>query len=284
MSEVRIVTDSISDVPDEILTALGILMVPITVRFGQEELRDREDISIGDFMARLVATREPVRTSQPSPGAFLEAYRDATRDGKSVVSIHASSKFSGTYQSACVARDIAKAEGRRVEVLDTRNASMAQGWAVIQAARAALAGLGVERVVEQARWVSQRVRTFLTVDTLAYLERNGRLGRVAALVGSVLGLRPILTVTDGELALADATLGAERGFSHLVGAIRRSVRERARVALGIVHAGAKERALELQAQLARLYEAVATVVTETGPAIAANTGPGAYGAFIYEVG
>ncbi|MCL6580315.1 MAG: DegV family protein [Firmicutes bacterium] len=283
MPEVKVVTDSVSDLPDAVLSELGVDMVPLTVRFGTQEFLDRVDFGTDEFLERLVRTDQPVRTSQPPPGAFVEAFRKAGQEGRAVVSIQPSIKFSGTYQSACIARDIVAPEGYRVEVLDTRSASMGQGWAVIQAARAALAGQPLQKVVEQAREVSRRMRVFLTVDTLAYLHRNGRLGRVPAALGSLLNLKPILTVRDGELGLCDAVSGAERAFSRLVAIISRRIRVGARVALAVVHSAARDRAEQLRHELGRLYDVVESIITQTGPAIAANTGPGAYGAMLYEV-
>ncbi len=283
MNAVRVVTDSVSDVPDDLLRELGVLMVPVTVRLDGQELMDRVDIPMGEFLPRLLAAREPARTSQPSPGAFVEAFRRAGEGGAGVVSVQPSAKFSGTYQSACIARDILAAEGYRIEVLDTRSASMGQGWAAIQAARAALAGLPFERVLETARTVAQKVRVLLTVDTLAYLQRNGRLGRVPAMVGSWLGLKPIITVRDGELALHEAVLGAEKAMARLTSAISRSVRGGARVALAVVHAAARDKAEQLRRELGNLLNVAESILTETGPAIAANTGPGAYGAMLYEL-
>ncbi|RJQ11761.1 MAG: DegV family protein, partial [Bacillota bacterium] len=200
MSQVSVVTDSVSDLPDDLIEKYGITMVPAIVRFSpQEELKDREDISIAKFMERLAQGTEPVRTSQPSPGAFVEAFRKAGQDGRPVISVQPSAKFSGTYQSACIARDILAEEGYRIEVVDTRLASMGQGWAVIEAARAALAGLPLDKVAERVKTVSSKVKIVLSVDTLTYLYRNGRLGRVQALLGSLLQLKPILSVRDGEL-------------------------------------------------------------------------------------
>lgn len=281
--QVSIVTDSVCDAPESVLAELGVAVVPVTVRFGMEELRDRVDISIEEFMDRLARTKEPVRTSQPSPGEFVEAFRQAGENGRPVVSIQCSSKFSGTYQSACIARDLLAPEGYRIDVVDTRSGSMGQGWAVIQAARAALAGHPFERVAEVARDISARVKVFLAVDTLVYLQRNGRLGAVQAALGSLLNLKPILTVRDGELSLCDAVIGAERVMSHLVGTIKRGIRERARVALAVAHSAARERAEALRRELERIYNVVEFLITETGPAIAANVGPGAYGAMLYDV-
>ncbi len=282
-AKVAVVTDSVCDAPESVMADLGVAVVPVTVRFGLEELKDRVDISIGQFMDRLVRTKEAVRTSQPSPGEFVEAFQKAGAGGRPIVSVQCSSKFSGTYQSACIARDILADQGYRIDVVDTQSGSMGQGWAVIQAARAALAGLPFERVAEAAREISTKVKVFLAVDTLTYLQRNGRLGAVQAKVGSLLNLKPILMVKDGELALCDAVIGAERVMGHLMGAIKKGVGEKARVALAVAHSAAREKAEALRRELERVYRVVEFIITETGPAIAANVGPGAYGAMLYDL-
>ncbi len=282
-AKVRVLTDSICDVPEEVLRELDVAVIPVMVRFGSQEYRDRVDISMEEFMGRLLETTEPVKTSQPSPGAFVEAFREAAKDGEALVSVQASSKLSGTYQSACIARDILAEDGYRIGVVDTQTASMGQGWAVIEAARAARAGQTFERVMERARRVAVKTKILLTVDSLHYLQRNGRLGRVQAVIGSLLHLKPILTVRDGEIGLAEAVLGAERVMERLVSAVSRAFKGRTRVALSVVHAAARDRAEHLLHELSKAYDVVESIITETGPAIAANTGPGSFGAMLYEV-
>jgi DegV family protein with EDD domain len=280
---VRVFTDSVCDAPEEVLRELGVTVVPVTVRFGEQEYRDRVDISMEEFMNRLQTTSEPVKTSQPSPGAFVEAFREACEKGDPIVSVQASSRLSGTYQSACIARDILAGDGYRIGVVDSQTASMGQGWAVIEAARAALLGHSLERVMERAKEIALRTKVLLTVDSLHYLQRNGRLGRVQAVLGSLLHLKPILTVRDGELSLAETAVGGERAMDRLVLAIRKVFKERARVSLAVVHAAARDRADQLMRELSRIYDVVDSIISETGPAIAANTGPGSFGAMLYEV-
>lgn len=282
-NQVTLVTDTVSDLPDHVAEGLGVILIPMIVRFGDQEFRDRVDLDTQAVLDRLAATREPARTSQPSPGEFMDAFRRAARDGATVVSVQPSMKFSGAYQTACLARDLLAEEGYRVEVVDSNLASMAQGWAVIEGARAARAGQSVDQVLDRIRHVCQRARTYLTLDTLHYLQRNGRLGRIQALLGSLLQLRPILTLRDGEFAIADAAVGAGQVMSRLVLTIRRNVREGARVALAVVHASAQDRAEHLLAELGKFYEVVESIVTETGAGIAANVGPGGFGAMLYEV-
>jgi len=277
------VTDSISDVPDDIRSQLDIHMVPVTIRFGLEEFKDRVGMTMKEFMSRLVSTDECPKTSQPSPGEFAEAFRKAGEGGKTVVSVQPSPKLSGTYQSACIARDMLASEGRRVEVINTNTGSMAQGWVVIEAARAAMAGLSVEEIIARAKEISSKVKLLLTIDTLEYLQRAGRLGSLQALVGSLLKVKPIITVRDGQLALADAVFRADRVIERLTLNFRRSIRDGARLAVAVGHAACRDGAEQLRHELGKFYEIVESIIFETGPGIAANTGPGSFGAMIYEL-
>lgn len=281
---VRVVTDSVADVPDEVMASLKIAFVPVTVRFGVEQFKDRIEMSVREFLRRLRATAQPVKTSQPSPGDFVNVFRAAGEGGHSVISIQPSAKLSGTYQSACMARDMLARQGYDIEVVDTRLASMGQGWAVIEAARAALAGCNKAEILCRVQHVVERVKMLISVDTLEYIHRNGRIGRAQALLGSLLHIKPILTVTDGELDAVDKVVGAERVIARLVQHFQRLVPAGARVKCAVIHADAIERARELAEALGRVFHITELVTTETGPAIAANVGPGTYGAMIYEVG
>jgi DegV family protein with EDD domain len=283
---VRVVTDSLADIPDELMASLKIGFVPLTVRFGVEQFKDRVEMSVREFFQRLRATPQAqgIRTSQPAPGDFVSVFREAGAGGASVVSVQPSAKFSGTYQAACVARDVLARQGYDIEVVDTSSASMGQGWAAIEAARAALAGCGKAEILKRIAHVAGRVKVLITLDTLDYVYRNGRIGRAAALLGTLLHIKPILTVTAGELDAVEKVVGAERVIGRLVENFKRLLPGGARVKCAVMHADAAERARELAAALGRAFKIDELITTETGPALAANVGPGAYGAMMYEVG
>jgi len=281
-AQVHVVTDSVSDIPDDMLSRLKIGFVPVTVRFGIEQFKDRVEMSVRDFLRRLRTSTQVAKTSQPSPGEFATAFREAAAGGHSVVSIQPSANLSGTYQAACVARDVLVRQGLDIEVVDSRSGSMGQGWAAIEAARAALEGCTKAEVLSRVARVVSRVKLLITVDTLDYIHRNGRIGRAQALLGSLLHIKPILTLTDGELDAVDKVPGAERVLGRLLHHLQRMVPEGARVRCAVMHADAAERAQQLAEALKRLFDVCELLITETGPAIAANVGPGAYGATLYE--
>ena len=196
---VRIVTDSTCDLPADEVRRHGITVVPLSVFFGDEGLLDGIDITAADFYDRMTAYKGLPRTSQPSVELFQDAYRSLAGDGVEIVSIHVSSKLSGTLNAASVAREVVKHEVK-VDLIDSYNVSLGLGLIVLEAARAAQAGATVPEVVAIARRAMDRVSVHVVVDTLEYLQKGGRIGRARSFLGSVLSIKPIIRVEDGEVA------------------------------------------------------------------------------------
>lgn len=193
---VRIVTDSTADIPPALAAEMQITVVPLFVIFGDEVFRDGVDLTAEAFFRRLRSSSALPRTSQPPPAAFVQVYESlANPDG--ILSIHISSRFSGTFDTARAAARVL--EGRcRVEVLDSGSASMGVGLAVLAAARVANTGGTIDQCLAAARSIVQREQVLVTVETLEYLRRGGRIGRAQAFLGGLLNLQPILTIREGE--------------------------------------------------------------------------------------
>lgn len=196
---VRIVTDSTCDLPPEMAAANGVTVVPLTVFFGEDPFLDGVEISADEFYERQQASKELPRTSQPSVELFQEAYAEVGNDGSEIVSIHLSSKLSGTLNAAQVAREVLKHE-MHIDLIDSYSVSLGLGLIVLEAARAANSGASLPEVVATARRAMDRVSVHVLVDTLEYLQKGGRIGRARSLMGSVLSIKPILRVEDGEVA------------------------------------------------------------------------------------
>ncbi len=196
---VRIVTDSTCDLPPAEVDRYGITVVPLSVFFGDEGFLDGMDITASDFYDRMVSFKGLPRTSQPSVELFQDAYLSLAGEGVEIVSIHVSSKLSGTLNAASVAREVVKHEVH-VDLLDSYNVSLGLGLIVLEAARTAQAGASVPEVVAAARRAMDRVSVHVVVDTLEYLQKGGRIGRARSLLGSVLSIKPIIRVEDGEVA------------------------------------------------------------------------------------
>jgi DegV family protein with EDD domain len=199
MSGVRVVADTASDLPPEVAAAHGIDLVPLTVRFGAEELVDRRDLTPADFWSRLAGSSVLPETAAPSPGAFEEAYRRAAADGaEGVVCVTISSALSATYEAARLAAE-SVTDTVPVRVVDSRAVSMAEGTVAIVAAELAAAGKGLDDVAAGAEAMVPRTRTFAALDTLDNLRKGGRIGAAQALLGSMLSIKPIIQVAAGKV-------------------------------------------------------------------------------------
>jgi len=196
---VRIVTDSTCDLPKDLVNAYGITVVPLTVFFGEEALLDGVDIDPAGFYERLRESKVMPRTSQPSVELFRVAYEELGQETNEIVSIHLSSKLSGTLNAASVAREDV-AHDTHIELIDSYNVSVGLGLIVLEAAAVANAGGKVEDVVAAARRAMDRTKVVVVVDTLEYLQRGGRIGRARSMLGSVLSIKPLLEVEGGEVA------------------------------------------------------------------------------------
>lgn len=197
---VRIVTDSTADLPKEEADALGIIVVPLTVFFGEEAYLDGVELDNAGFYRKLAASKDLPRTSQPSPAMFQEAYTRLLNEGAdAILSIHLSSKLSGTYQSACTARDSMPERTVPIEVVDSKSISVGMGRAIMRAAREGREGKSLEEI--QARVLDELARTHIlaVLDTLEYVRRGGRIGGARAMLGNMLSFKPIISLKDGEV-------------------------------------------------------------------------------------
>ena len=194
---VKIVTDSLADIPPDLAQELDIQVVPLTVSFGLESYRDGIDITAEQFFARLASEKELPKTTQPSVGAFQEVYAGLAAKGHDILSVHASSRLSGTFNSASLA--MKEVQGVGIELVDTLSASLAEGFTVMEAARLAKDGAALAEVAQAARSVTSKVDVYFLLDTLDYLQKGGRIGKAQALMGTLLSIKPILTIRDGEV-------------------------------------------------------------------------------------
>ena len=195
---VKIVTDSVADLPPHVAKEFGITVVPLVVRFGTDVYRDGLDLSPNGFYDKLKTSKIMPVTSVPSPSAFADEYDRLAEETNEIVVITLSSKLSGTYEVAQQAVGLMKKQCR-VEVLDSQWVVMAQGFIVITAARASQSGASIDEVLDIARQTIQRVDMRAAFDTLEYLQRGGRIGKAQTLLGSLLKINPIIGIKDGEV-------------------------------------------------------------------------------------
>ncbi len=280
MAQVRIVTDSTCSLAPGMAKDLGISVVPLQVVFGEESFREGIEITDDQFYDRLRTTTVHPRTSQPSPGELAEAYRKLRDEGAgAVVSIHISGGLSGTVQSAEMASRLVP--GLEVRVLDSQSVSLGLGMVVLAAARAARAGQDAAAVEAAARSVAGRISVLFAVDTLEYLERNGRIGKAQAFLGTLLSVKPLLGLQDGIVVPLDRVRGSSRVNPRLVELIVERAGKGSRLRVAVMDAQAPAAAEELLARIAENYELVEVIRGGVGPVVGAHTGPGTVGVCFY---
>lgn len=211
---VRVVTDSTCDLPRSIVDALGITVVPLTVRFGNESFLDGIDIDVPTFYERLVSSPVLPKTSQPSVEQFRAVYQEIGEAGDEIVSIHVSSRLSGTLNSASIAREDMP-PGVHIELIDSYSVSMGLGAIVVEAAEAALRGGNRDEVTATARRAMDHTGLAATLDTLEYLKKGGRIGRAQGLLGSLLSIKPIIHLEDGEIAPLDRVRTRKKAIARM---------------------------------------------------------------------
>ncbi len=278
MHQIKIVTDSTADLSDEQVNKYGIKVVPITVTFGSESYADGVDLSAKEFYQKLVSSSELPKTTQPSPELFRKAYEEIASKDEVIISAHISGKLSGTLNSAEVA---SKMIDTKVVLVDTRTASQGVGRSVLVAAEAVRRGMTLEETMNIINKSISKTFSVFNVDTLEYLHRNGRIGKAASLLGSLLQIRPILYADpEGMVAPYDKVRGRSQVIPSMINAALKNVSTDQPVNLSVVHTGAEDNAQKLLAELQNKYEIVDLHVGMVGPAIGAHIGPGAVGLMI----
>lgn len=273
---VKIITDSTADLPSDVVSELGITVVPANVRFGNDDYKDGVDLSADEFFDKLLNGPDFPTTSQPSIGEFKAAYEQAaSEDGvDGIVSVHVSGKLSGTMNSATQGASQAEADCP-IEVLDTRQVSMGSGLVAIAAARAARDGASVEEAADAARAAIAKSQCFALLDTLDYLIKGGRIGKARGAIGKLLRIKPMIILRDGEVN----DLARERTRARAIARLRRTAEEYAPLsAAAVMHSTTPDEAERLAAELAPLMESGAPPMTARfGPALGTYVGPDSLG-------
>jgi len=275
---VAIVTDSTSDLPAEIRDEYGITVVPLNVHFGQETYRDGVDLTGDAFMARMATTEHLPTTSQPSVGVFEETFRDLAKTHDAIVCVLISARLSGTLQSATLA-----AEGVAgivpVEIVDSLNVSYALGLQAMRAAALAAGGMAASEIAATLRTETGRYQLVFFVETLDHLRRGGRIGKAAQLLGSLLKLKPLLRIEEGQIVPFERTRTRSRATNALVsfagelGSVEQA---------GIIHITTQADADALATDIGRVTGLHPIPTIRFGPVIAAHVGPGVLGVVLKE--
>ena len=270
---VKVITDSSCDLPQGLADELGITIVPLSIRFGEEEFVDRKDLTPDEFWARVDKSPTLPETAAPSPGAFEEAFRAAAADGHDgVVAVLLSGGLSATIQSAELAAEAVK-DTIPVRVIDTRQASAGVGLIALNAARLAKAGKGLDDVAGVAADEVGRTHLYATFDTLDNLRKGGRIGRAQALFGSVLSMKPVIELVNGEVEAESRQRTRSKSLRHLAD----KVREGGKLDhLVLLHADAPDYN-DLLVLLEEFIPREDIIVTKIGAVIGTHSGPRAMG-------
>ncbi len=268
---VKIVTDSSADLPAQLVQELGITVVPLYLRFGEEVYRDRVDISEDEFYQRL--QHDPVHpsTTQPTPQDFIDVYQELSKKADGIVSIHISNKLSGTCNSALQARDMIE-KGCPIEVVDSQTVSMGVGLVSITAAIAAKAGKDLEGVLAETRQAIPNIHLLGLLDTLKYVLLGGRIGKAKALLGSILNVKPLLSLQDGETVPAGQARTRSKGMDRLFEFAKNAANIED---LSVVYNTTPDEAQSLAERIGSVFDREKIRIARVGPMLGVHMGPGA---------
>lgn len=273
---IRIITDSASDIPKNLIDKYGIIELPLTIRFGDEEFRDREDMSTEIFFKKLAESKVMPVTSQIIPVSFIKAYQKELEAENSIISIHTSSELSGTYQSAILAKQYLGDE--KISVIDSRSATLALGMIVLKAAELAEKGFEHKEIVEKIEAYKKDVKLIVVVNTLENLRRGGRLSDTQAFLGEVLNLKLILTVDNGKVIVIDKVRGEKKALRRVIELMREKGNNISGNVIGIGNVRCPEYSEKLKELIVEEFGKVEFIDANVGCVIAYNVGPGTYGA------
>lgn len=278
MSKVAVVTDSTAYIPEHLTNGYNLHSIPLQVIWGEETFRDGVDITPLEFYTRLQNAKVMPTTSQPSPAAFKQVYASLLEQGFDILSVHISSKLSGTIDSAVQAKEMIQSD--RIEIVDSLSAGMALGFQALLAARAASEGKPLAEIKSMAEKANDLTGVLFAVSTLEFLHRGGRIGGAQAFLGTALGLKPILGLADGKIVAVEKIRTMNKAIDRVIDLTVERIGGRRPVRLAALHANAPaeaERLLEKLCQRFNPADIAEAFSASVSPVIGTHTGPGTVG-------
>ena len=275
---VKIITDSLSDITSDLAEELGIIVVPLIVIFGHEQFLDRVTMTTDDFYYRLTHDDIWPTTTQPPPSAFADIYNKMAEETDEILVVTLSSKMSGTYESALNAKSLMEKECR-IEVIDSQTVAMGLGLIVIAAAKAAQVGANLDEVTGLVRQAMLRSHVITYFDSLKYLAKGGRIGKAQGLLGSLLSVKPLLTMKDGEVAPLTRIRSQAAGIEYLYNFVTgfTNIEE-----LAVEHSTISDEADKLVERLGSTYPKERIYRSTISPVLGTHAGPGALAVTVLE--
>jgi len=267
---IKIVTDSTADLPVKLAEELNVTVVPVYLRFGEQVYRDRVDISEDEFYQRLLNDPIHPNTAQPSPQDFADVYEKLSKDADGIVSIHLTSKLSGTYNSAVQGKKIVKSKCP-IEIIDAQTLTIAFGLMVIRASTMAKNGKSLKQIVDEVNKMIPNVHLLILFDTLKYLVKGGRIGKAKGLMGSMLNVKPLLTMKDGELAPSGQVRTRSKGIDRLVDFSKNATEIQD---LAVLYSTTPDEAQDLVERISPIFPKERILLARLGPGLGVHGGPG----------
>jgi len=286
MANVAIVTDSTASIPEYLIKELHINWVPYYIHRGKEVLRDLVTIDRDSFYEWLPMANVLPKTASPGPGDYYEMYQKLISDGADgIISIHMTSKGSGAYQAALAAKRmiVNNIPKIKIEIIDTLNVSLCQGWIVIEAARDALAGKKFPEILNNIKKLIPVSQMIQTADSLRYLYLGGRIGKAKHLVASILNIKPIISMDQGEITALGIARSTGKAYHMMADIITKKIGADRRIKIAYVHAAAENEVLKLKNIIDKRFICVESLVAELSPALGVHSGPGTTGLCYYPV-
>lgn len=276
---VKLVVDSTCDLPEEVLQQYDIRVAPISIQFGQDTFEEGINIDHQMFYDKIEKTGKVPTTAQPTPAWFAKHYRELSNEGHSVLTITITSKHSGTYESAVMAKDIVPEAD--VEVFDSQSISIGTGWMALEAARAFIEGKTRDEVIAHLTSIRERMSIFFTPATLKYLQMSGRVGRLQFALGSILDLKPIVEVKDGLLEVCENVRTRGKAVGRLLDLTVEKVGTINPVNLAVFHAMSQADGQTLLDEAKKQFNCHEALLGEMAMSLAVHGGPGILGIIAY---
>jgi len=278
-----VITDSMAGIPKQMVEQYKIMIVPIMLLVQGKLYRDGVDISPSEAYKMFLQDPESFKTSPASPGHFLEAYREANKYAKSILCITISSKLSTAYDVACIAKEQAKSElpEALIEVVDSQNVLASEGFVALAAARAAMRGKDLAEVVKVAEEVRDKATFLVVLDTIRHVYRTGRIPKVASKIGSMLNIKPILSISSGLVRFKGMVRNREKGIKRILEMLRDRVGQ-SPVHVAVMHAYALDEAERLKERISSEFNCAELFITEFSPVMGYATGTGTLGFAFYK--
>ena len=277
--KVAIVVDGTAYLPEELIQKYNMHVIPLLVNWGGESLRDNVDITADQFYARLQREKEMPTTSQPSPGDFLEIYKKVAETADSIVCVTISSELSGTYASAIAARDMM--DDFPIEVVDSKSTIMGLGFTTLAAAEAIAAGADHKEAAAKARELVPRMRLLFVVDTLEFLHRGGRIGGASRYVGTLLSIKPILTLADGKVEPLDKVRTKKKALAKMLSIAENDLRGQTNFRIAVQNAAAPAEGNRIANEVKKKFGLSDVIQSDISPVIGTHVGPGSIAVVYY---